>query len=201
MPDMPMPGAMGPDAFGPDASLQGKLLVAAPALADPNFARTVVLLLAHGDQGAIGLVLNRPSITGVSAPLPRWEDLASGPPVVFVGGPVSEGAICLARVKSEVSVPDSGYLPLQGTLGTVDLEADPAFVAPWIERLRIFAGYAGWGPGQLEGEIGAAAWWVVEAQDGDIFGDNPGDLWKRVLRRQGGQLALASAYPDDPSLN
>jgi len=183
------------------ASLQGKLLVAAPSLMDPNFARTVVLLLAHGDHGALGLVLDRPTVTAVSSPLPEWDELASAPAVVFVGGPVSEGTICLARVKSEVSVPSSGYLPLQGALGTVDLESDPAFVAPWIERLRIFAGYAGWGAGQLETEMEAGAWWVVEASDEDIFSPEPSSLWKNVLRRQGGLLALASAYPADPSLN
>jgi len=127
--------------------------------------------------------------------------LASGPPLVFVGGPVSEGAICLAKVKSEQAAPSSGYLPLKGGLGTVDLEADPALVAPSIERLRVFAGYAGWGPGQLEAELGAGAWWVLEAEDEDIFCGDPGALWKRVLRRQGGLLALVAAYPDDPSLN
>jgi putative transcriptional regulator len=196
--EIPEPG----DAMGAEPGLlQGKLLVASPVLADPNFSRTVVLMLAHGDQGGLGLVLNRPSLTGVAVPLPQWEDLASAPEVVFVGGPVSEGAICLARVKSEVSVPSSGYLPLSGPLGTVDLESDPAFVAPWIEKLRIFAGYAGWGPGQLEAELSAGAWWAVDATDHDIFSQKPGDLWKQVLRRQGGQLALVSAYPDDPSLN
>jgi len=182
-------------------SLQGKLLVAAPSLLDPNFVRTVVLMLAHGEHGALGLVLNRPTVTSVSSPLPEWEDLATNPGVVFVGGPVSEGTICLARVKSEVSVPSSGYLPLQGTLGTVDLEADPAFVAPWIERLRIFAGYAGWGEGQLESEMEAGAWWALDVSEDDIFSEEPGQLWKSVLRRQGGLLALASAFPSDPSLN
>ena len=182
-------------------SLQGKLLVAAPSLLDPNFARTVVLMLAHGEHGALGLVLNRPTVTTVSSPLPEWDDLATAPAVVFVGGPVSEGTICLARVKSEVSVPSSGYLALQGPLGTVDLEADPAFVAPWIERLRIFAGYAGWGEGQLESEMEAGAWWALDATEEDIFSREPERLWKGVLRRQGGLLALASAYPADPALN
>jgi putative transcriptional regulator len=181
--------------------LQGKLLVAAPSLLDPNFSRTVVLVLAHSDQGALGLVLNRPTITSVASPLPEWEELASQPGVIFVGGPVSEGTICLARVKSEVAVPSSGYLALQGTLGTVDLESDPAFVGPWIEALRIFAGYAGWGPGQLESEMAEGAWWALEATDGDMFCGDVAVLWKRVLRRQGGHLALVSAFPPDPSLN
>lgn len=177
------------------------MLVAAPRLLDPNFARSVVLVLAHGDQGAVGLVLNRPTMTRVSSPLPEWEDLASTPAVVFVGGPVSEGSICLAQVKPQVSVPDGGYLPLQGALGTVDLDADPAFVEPWVEKLRIFAGYGGWGPGQLEDEIEEGAWWVLDANEEDAFSEDPSGLWKRVLRRQGGPLALASALPPDPSLN
>jgi putative transcriptional regulator len=181
--------------------LQGKLLVAVPSLLDANFARTVVLLLAHGEQGALGLVLNRPTITSVASPLPEWEQLASAPAVVFVGGPVSEGTICLARVSSEVSVPISGYLPLRGTLGTVDLESSPAGVGPWIGALRIFAGYAGWGPRQLESEIEEGAWWVLEASDDDVFSDDPPNLWKRVLRRQGGKLAIISAFPQEPSLN
>ena len=180
---------------------QGRLLVATPHLADPNFSRTVVLLLAHGDQGALGLVLNRPTSTSLSSPLPQWEDLASGPGVVFVGGPVTGGTICLARVRSEIAVPDDAYLPLQGTLGTVDLEADPAFVAPWVEELRVFAGYAGWGAGQLEGEVDEGAWWVLDALPDDAFSDQPDGLWKRVLRRQGGKLALSSYLPPDPSLN
>ena len=180
---------------------QGKLLVAAPRLLDPNFARTVVLVLAHGEQGAVGLVLNRPTMTLVSSPLPEWEELASAPAVVFVGGPVSEGSICLAQVKPQVSELDAGYLPLQGTLGTVDLEADPAFVGAWVEKLRIFAGYGGWGPAQLEAEIEEGAWWVLESMEEDVFSDDPSGLWKKVLRRQGGELALMSAYPPDPSLN
>lgn len=181
--------------------LQGKLLVAKPSLADPNFARSVVFVLAHSEQGALGLVLNRPTITPLANPLPEWDDLATGPAVVFVGGPVTEGTICLARVKSEIGVPSNGYLPLQGSLGTVDLASDPAFVAPWITALRIFAGYAGWAPEQLEDEIGQGAWWVFEIDEGDIFDADPPGLWKRTLRRQGGDLALVAAYPPDPSLN
>ena len=181
--------------------LQGKLLVAGPQLLDPNFSRTVVLVLAHNEQGAVGLVLNRPTTTSVSSPLPEWEELATAPDVVFVGGPVTEGSICLARAKQQVSVPGDGYLPLHGSLGTVDLEADPSVVGPLIENLRIFAGYGGWAPGQLEAEIGQEAWHVVEASDEDIFTDDPMGLWKTVLRRQGGELALVSAYPPDPCLN
>jgi putative transcriptional regulator len=181
--------------------LQGRLLVAAPSLVDPNFARAVVLLLAHGDQGALGLVLNRPTRTSLAASLPEWDELASQPTVVFAGGPVTEGTICLARLRSDVSVPGSGYLPLRGPLGTVDLDSDPVLVAPGIERLRVFAGYAGWGPGQVEAELAQDAWWVVDVDDTDVFTTDPTELWKRVLRRQGGRLALLAALPPDPSVN
>ena len=181
--------------------LQGMLLVAKPGLADPNFSRSVLLLLAHGDQGALGLVLNRQTQSPVATALPDWAELASPPATVFAGGPVVEGTICLARLKSEVAVPASGYLALQGALGTVDLDADPAFVGPWIERLRIFAGYAGWGAGQLEDEIAQDAWWVLPPADEDVFAAEPPTLWKAVLRRQGGRLAVVSALPPEPSLN
>jgi putative transcriptional regulator len=181
--------------------LQGKLLVAQPSLIDPNFSRTAIFLLAHSEQGALGLVLNRPSVTPLGVPLPEWEGLASGPAVVFVGGPVSEGTICLARVKPEIGVPGSSYLPLEGALGTLDLEAGADVVAPWVDRLRVFAGYAGWSPGQLEDEIAEGAWWALSAQEDDIFDPRPTSLWKRALRRQGNRLALVSALPPDPSLN
>lgn len=181
--------------------LQGRLLVAGPVLADPNFSRSVVFLLAHGDQGALGLVLNRPTHTSLAASLPEWDELASEPAVVFAGGPVTEGTICLARLKSDVPVPASGYLPLTGPFGTVDLDADPVLVAPSIEHLRVFAGYSSWGPGQLESELAQDAWWVVDVAEGDVFSSEPDDLWKKVLRRQGGPLALAAGMPADPSLN
>jgi putative transcriptional regulator len=194
-------------------SLRGRLLVANPAMPDPNFNRTVVLVLAHTDDGALGVVLNRPSELDVDSPLPRWERLVANPPVVFVGGPVAPGAaICLARVPDPPSVGDEiadgidpaglgGWLPLVGELGTLDLERDPDDLAIKVEAIRVFAGYAGWGPGQLEGELGADSWFVVTAQASDALAGDPEQLWKRVLRRQGGSLALLAAYPADPSLN
>jgi putative transcriptional regulator len=187
-----------------EVSLKGRVLVANPVLPDPNFERTVVLLLAHEDEGALGLVLNRPSETEVDAPLPRWERLAARPQVVFVGGPVRPGAaICLARVPTRVSpnLEMQGWTPVVGELGTLDLEQDPDDLAPGVEAIRVFAGYAGWGPGQLEGEIDAGAWFVLPAEPGDVMSADPEQLWKRVLRRQGGKLAMVAAFPDDPSTN
>jgi putative transcriptional regulator len=182
------------------SSFKGKLLVANPLLPDPNFDRTVVLVLAHEDEGALGLVLNRPSETEVDAPLPRWERLAADPPVVFVGGPVAPGAaICLARLPEGNHA--DGWTPLVGELGTLDLEQDPDDVYLGIEAIRVFAGYAGWGPGQLEQEISVGAWFVLPADPGDPMSDDPEQLWKKVLRRQGGKLALVGALPPDPTLN
>lgn len=183
-------------------SLKGRLLVANPAMPDPNFHRTVVLMLAHQDDGALGVVLNRPSDLDVDSPLPRWERLVADPPVVFVGGPVAPGAaICLARVPDPPDATDGGWVPLVGELGTLDLEGDPDDLAVSVDAIRVFAGYAGWGPGQLEGEIENDAWFVVPAEANDALSGDPEQLWKRVLRRQGGRLALLAAYPNEPSLN
>jgi putative transcriptional regulator len=192
------------DSPGLDVLRPGRLIVANPLLPDPNFDRTVVLLLAYSDEGALGLVLNRPSDTMLAAPLPRWEHLAASPPVVFVGGPVQHQAvICLARALGHPAaiVPPQGWSAVLPEVGTLDLDLDPEGLQASFSQVRIFAGYAGWGAGQLEGEIGAGAWWILDAQPEDAFSHDPEDLWKRVLRRQGGSLALVAGYPDDPMLN
>jgi len=189
----------GLDALGP-----GRLLVANPLLPDPNFDRTVVMLLAYSDEGALGLVLNRPSDTMLAAPLPRWEHLAAAPAVVFVGGPLQHQAvICLARAFGHpaASMPPVGWTAVLPEVGTLDLDMEPEGLHALFSHLRVFAGYAGWSAGQLEAELDAGAWWILDAQPDDPFCDEPDDLWKRVLRRQRGSLALVAAYPDDPMLN
>lgn len=183
-----------------EGSLKGRLLVANPALPDPNFHRTVVLMLEHTGEGALGLVLNRPSDLAVAEPLPRWESLAAEPSVLFVGGPVEPGAaICLAEAPGCEEGPE--WRPLLGQLGTLDLETERDTVLTCIRRLRIFAGYAGWGPGQLESEIEAGAWFVVASETDDPLSDDPTGLWRAVLKRQGGWLAAVSAFPAAPSMN
>lgn len=193
----------------------GRLLVANPRLADHNFDRTVVLLLAHSVEGALGVVLNRPSDTTVELPLPRWRDMAASPAVVFMGGPVQPTAVIgLAQVPTprptrsgatHPSSPDGvdlevpGWVPVTEEVGTVDLEVPPDPSA--VRGVRVFAGYAGWAAGQLETEVDAGAWWVVDFHADDVLSDEPEQLWKRVLRRQGGALALIAAYPDDPRDN
>ena len=191
-------------ALGPVPELPGpwtgRLLVAAPTMRDPNFDRSVVLLLEHGADGALGVVLNRPTETDLFGALPRWERLAAQPTVVFVGGPVAPAAaICLAR--SPVGEETDGWKPLFSGLGTVDLNLDPEELDMPLEEVRVFAGYAGWSEGQLESEVSAGAWFILDALPGDALSSAPGDLWHSVLRRQGGRLALVAAFPDDPSMN
>lgn len=187
-----------------DASLVGRLLVATPQLGDPNFVRAVVLVVQHKDEGAVGVVLNRPSEVSIEQVLPNWAGLASGPQVVFRGGPVSpESALCLARVSAGDEPMGWKCLDVPGLedLGLVDLDAPPVMLAQRLAGLRVFAGYAGWDAGQLESEIGEGAWYLLPAAAGDAFSTDPRALWQRVLRRQGGQLAMLATMPDDPALN
>jgi putative transcriptional regulator len=173
-------------------SLRGKLLVAAPTLVDPNFRRTVVLLAEHGDQGAMGLVLNRPTDTAVAGALPDLAGLAGEGQVVYLGGPVAlESVLAVAELEDPA---DASEL-LFGAVGFVQ-EPDVA-----VRRGRVFVGYAGWTAGQLEAELEEEAWFVVPAEPGDLFDDEPDELWSVVLRRQGGPYAVLALMPPDPSLN
>jgi putative transcriptional regulator len=173
--------------------------VATPALEEPNFARTIVLLLEHGDEGAFGLVLNRPSDVPLGEAVPAWISTASAPAVMFVGGPVGpDQAIGLARVAVVEAV--EGCAPLFGDLATVDLARQPGGIP--VEELRVFVGYAGWGAGQLEGEIATGSWFVVDADAGaDPFFPRPDDLWRVVLARQPDRLAWFANFPGDVTSN
>lgn len=181
-------------------SLRGRLLVATPLLGAGVFERTVVLLLEHGtDDGAVGVVLNRPSDLDLGGPMPAWREAAADPPVVFLGGPVSQGgAICLGWAASAAA---AGWEPLVGQVGVIDLSRRPEEVLAGVQRVRVFTGYAGWAPGQLEGELDAEAWVVADAEPGDALSAEPDVLWRAVLRRQGGEVAWLANAPDDPSLN
>ena len=183
-----------------DLPLTGRLLVATPTLGDPNFARAVILVLDHDDDGTLGVVINRPTTVPVGEVLPPWSSHAVTPGVVFQGGPVAlDSALGLARVSGDGE--PLGWRRVAGTLGLIDLDAPPEVLAGELAGLRIFAGYAGWGPGQLQGELEAGAWYVVSAEVGDAFTSEPDQLWRAVLRRQRGDLAFVATYPDDPSLN
>ncbi|MFH8472773.1 YqgE/AlgH family protein [Streptomyces sp. NPDC018000] len=182
------------------SSLTGRLLVATPALADPNFDRAVVLLLDHDEEGSLGVVLNRPTPVGVCDILTSWAGLTGEPDVVFQGGPVSlDSALGVAVIPGDEG--PLGWRRVYGAIGLVDLEAPPELLAAALGSLRIFAGYAGWGPGQLETELAEGAWYVVESEPGDVSFPRPENLWRAVLRRQRSELAMIATYPDDPSLN
>lgn len=180
----------------------GTLLVAAPTLTDPNFARTLVLLIDAGPEGAVGVVLNRPLGLDVRAVLEPWAELASNPPTLFSGGPVDEQSALAVGLLDPCSDEDPvGWRRFDGDLGLVDLDTPTELLTGTLSGLRIFAGYAGWSPGQLEAELAEGSWHVVPAEPGDIFVADPDRLWNAVLRRQGGRLAMLATQPEDPLLN
>jgi putative transcriptional regulator len=179
----------------------GMLLLASPELLDPNFTDTVVLLLDADAEGAMGVVINRPSPVPVVAVLAGWSDIVTEPEVLFRGGPVSpEGALAVALLRDEYDVPP-GLRPVSGRLAIVDLEGEAGDIDGAVDGVRIFAGYAGWGAGQLEGEIEGGDWYVVPSMPPDAFQADPTDLWREVMRRQPGELAWHVNRPADPELN
>ncbi|SDQ73099.1 YqgE/AlgH family protein [Quadrisphaera sp. DSM 44207] len=182
--------------------MTGRLLVATPALRHPAFRRAVVLLLDHTREGgALGVVVNRPTAMDVEAVLPGWQPFVTVPGRLFQGGPVAlDTALGLVTVPGDESDP-LGVRRIVGSVGVVDLDAPPEVVTPVLAGLRIFAGYAGWSAGQLEGEIEEGSWYVVDGEAGDAFTDDPEGLWSDVLRRQPGELAWVSTFPDDPAMN
>lgn len=182
----------------------GRLLVASPLLRGSSFERSVVLVLDHDEDGAFGVVINQPTPLYVGEVLPTWQPYTTGPGVVFQGGPVAlDSALALAVVPRAGASEEEplGWRRVVDSLGLVDLDAPPELLAAELAGLRVFAGYAGWSPGQLEGEIDEGAWYVVDADPRDAFSDSPTGLWRAVLRRQRNELALLSTIPDDPRLN
>jgi len=177
--------------------LRGKLLVASPALLDPNFARTVVLITEHSDEGAMGIVLNRPSDAAVDAVVPELAEIAGGEPV-WVGGPVQPEALVLLAEFSDhgaaawIVVADVG-------LASADVGLDELAAA--VRRGRVYAGYSGWGPAQLEAEMEVDSWIVEPPLPAELFPEDPSSLWSDVLARKGGQYSLIARMPADPSLN
>jgi putative transcriptional regulator len=181
------------------SSLKGRLLVASPALIDPNFRRSVVLIAEHTeDGGAMGVVLSRPSETPVADAAPVLEALVEPGAVVHVGGPVEPGAVI---VMAEFDDPDEAAAVVFDGVGFMPGDSEPEDVAAATRRARIFAGYAGWSPGQLEAELEEESWLVLEPEASDVFADNAENLWSAVLARQGGALSVLARMPPDPSMN
>lgn len=175
--------------------------MATPSLLDPNFARTIVLLLDVGEHGALGVVLNRPSPILVADVLGDWVDVVAEPEVLFRGGPVGpDGALAVGSLRDPDDAP-VGFQSVCDRIGLLDLDTPVELVEGTLDALRVFAGYAGWGAGQLEAEIEEGSWYVVPADPSDLAREDLTDLWRDVLRRQPGELSWVSTRPVDPELN
>jgi len=171
-----------------------RLLIARPDLADPNFSRSVVYLVEHDDSGALGVVLNRPMTIPVAEHFEALVTRVAYPPMFFEGGPVASGSV--------VAVGSDGRAPA----ALVDLDGLLDGSVPVPAQLRLFAGYAGWSAGQLESELMGGSWIVADTHrddlgSDDVFGANPGDLWRTVLRRQPHPISQMALYPDDLIVN
>lgn len=178
---------------------RGRLLVAAPSLSDPNFRQSVLFVLEHNSEGALGVVLNRPSELAVASAIEDWGRAVSKPRVVFVGGPVSQSSV-IALASVALDDVDETWAQVIGRVGTVDLERKPAEVGG-LDEVRIFAGYAAWAPGQLEAELAEDAWFVLDFHPSDPFSNDPNELWWQVFDRQESELRRLRFYPRNPSDN
>jgi putative transcriptional regulator len=178
-------------------SHRGKLLIAGAGLFDANFRRTVVLIGEHNDEGALGVVLNRPSPATVEEVVAPLAGIVGPHELVFVGGPVQpQSAVLLAQFEH----PDSADLLVFDSIGFLMGDVEAAAI-PQVRRARVFAGYAGWGPGQLEAELEEESWILETAFPEDVFSEDPEGLWSSVLRRKGGRFEMLALMPFDPSLN
>lgn len=178
--------------------LKGKLLIASPALVDPNFVRTVVLIAEHSADGTLGLVLNRPSDSSVTESVDELRGVVDAGDPVYVGGPVQTDAVMVlaefsnATLAAALVLEDIGFLPA---------EADLDAIAAATRRARVFAGHSGWAPGQLDGELEEGAWILVDAEADDVFASDTDELWSLTLERKGGPYAQLARVPEDPSVN
>lgn len=176
------------------------MLVATSAIGAGPFWRSVVYLLDHDEDGALGVIVNQPLDADVNDVLPGWAAWVNAPGCLFAGGPVALDSALAVGVVDDPTARPIGWRPLTGRIGLVDLDGpipgDGDFVG-----LRVFAGYAGWGSGQLEGEIEEGSWIVVPAIESDLMSATPDRLWSEVLRRQKGEVRFWATLPDDPGLN
>ncbi|MDK9625138.1 YqgE/AlgH family protein [Propionibacterium freudenreichii] len=179
----------------------GELLVSSEAAGGGFFDQAVIFLLDNDENGAIGVALNKPSTTPVAEVLPAWAGELNPPSVLFAGGPVApNGAICLAKVMDSGEEPP-GWRPVLGDVGLLHLGTPVEIAAGAYSDVRVFAGYSGWDPGQLSDELDRGVWLRAPARDEDVFGAQAEGLWRRVLRRVGGDAGLLSGYADKPALN
>jgi len=176
---------------------RGCLLVATPLLEDPNFRRSVIFMIAHGEEGSLGLVLNRPSTRSLEPLFPEWLTPGMTSPKVFVGGPVQPDGL-LALVPTVADLPGGNKITEQVSL--LDLEVETAMGEVDIEAVRFYFGYSGWSPGQLRLEIEEGAWWIFDSAP-EEFNCDPSDCWRVVLARQRSAARLLSNYPDEAYLN
>ena len=175
--------------------LKGHLLIAAPILVDPNFRRSVVLVIEHSEEGALGVVLNRPTDLPVAEAVPELSQLDDG--CVFAGGPVQPQAV-IALAEYAGAPPEGAVC---GPIAPVGVDSDMDTIGERVTRVRVYAGYSGWGEGQLEGELEEDSWIVEPALPGDVFCGDADALWSHVLERKGGQYRLLARMPDDPGMN
>jgi putative transcriptional regulator len=179
-------------------SLAGQLLLASPALLDPNFRRTVVLVGVHSEEGALGVVLNRPSTVSVEDAVPQLQRAVGGSDPVYVGGPVQPSSVVLL---AEFLDPAPAGMLVVGRIGFPAADADVQQLADATARTRVYAGFAGWGEGQLDAELDRGDWIAHSALPDDVFTEMPGELWSSVLARKGGSYALMARMPLDPNMN
>lgn len=180
------------------ASLRGKFLIASPALVDPNFARAVVLIAEHTDDGAMGLILNRPTDAVVAEAVEELAGVVEPGEPVFVGGPVQEQSV---MVLAEFDDPAQAAALVIEDVGFLPADAQLEDLSGHTRRARVFAGHAGWGPGQLDVELEEGSWIVADPRTDEVFSEEPDELWSAALERKGGAYALLAKMPVDPSLN
>ncbi|MFT3716532.1 MAG: YqgE/AlgH family protein [Gordonia sp. (in: high G+C Gram-positive bacteria)] len=187
----------------PEEVRPGSLLIASTSLTGPEFARAVIYLIEHDESGTLGVILNRMSQAAVFNVLPQWSELAASPRAVFIGGPVStESAVCLGVAKTGIDLDAQPKLHrVRGPVAMVDLDADPDELEDVLTGVRIFAGYAGWEPGQLDEELADGSWIVAPGLPTDLLAPADVDVWHEVLRRQPWPLPLLATYPADPITN
>jgi putative transcriptional regulator len=179
-------------------SARGQLLIAGPGLLDPNFWRTVVLVIEHTEEGALGVVLNRPSETTAGEAVPQLSELVDDGDPVLIGGPVQPSAVI---VLAEFEDSNEAALVAFEDIGVLGTSVGPDELGVGVRRARAFVGHAGWGPGQLDSELERGDWILEPAQREDAFAEDPRGLWSEVLTRKGGSYALVARMPADPSVN